>query len=217
MKMTRMTTSTLRPAPVSERRFVLEGVSWAYYEQTLAELGEQHVRITYDRGRMEFMSPSPRHERVKKIIGRLVELYALEADIPILPLGSVTCRREDLARGLEPDECYYVQNSLVDPDKMDLSVDPPPDLAIEVDITSGSIPRQPIYAALGVPEIWRFDGREIYPMLRQTSGTYRRSDSSLVFPQLPMAQLNHFLNLALTEDQHAAMKGFQDSARQQPR
>lgn len=211
------TTSTLRAAPQAERRFILEGVSWAYYEQTLAELGGQRVRVTYDRGKMEFMSPSMRHERVKTIIGRLIEIYALEMDIRILPVGSVTCRRKDLDRGLEPDECYYVLHSPANVDELDLATDPPPDLAIEVDITSWSIDRQPIYGALGVPEIWRFDGQAMSPLHRQSDGSYKIAKRSLVFPRLAIAELNGFLNLALTGDQHDAMKAFQNWVRQQPR
>lgn len=131
-------------------RFLLYGVSWDYYDRTLRELEGQHrrIRVTYDRGRLEFMTLTHLHEFIKKTIGRLIETYSLDRGIPATGLGSLACRREDLDRGLEPDECYYVGR-------------PPPDLAVEVDITVSSVPRQPIYAALGVPEVWRYDGRAV--------------------------------------------------------
>src|SRR4051794_16559865 len=94
-----------------ERRVTLNGVSWAFYQNMLAEIGDGHVRLTYDTGRLEIMSPSTLHERVKTVLGRLIEAYADEMGILIEGLGSTTFDREDLQKGLEPDECYYVQNA----------------------------------------------------------------------------------------------------------
>ena len=205
-------TVAIPSADAPRQHLLLRNVSWGYYEHTLRELEaeHQHLRITYDRGRMEIMSPSPRHERAKRLIGMLIESYALERGLWFLGLGSVTCRREDLDRGLEPDECYYVQHRPRDPDELDLAVDPPPDLAVEVDITSASIARQPIYAALGVPEIWRFDGLTITVLLRQADGRYVPAETSLALPQLPMAQLKHFFSMGLTGDQHTAVMAFRN-------
>lgn len=207
-----------RPPPPPDQRLLLEDVSWSFYEHMLEEIGNRALRVTYDRGRMEIVAPYWLHEGVKSLIARLIEVYSLEKDIPILPFGSATFRRRDLQRGLEPDECYYVSSRPRDPHgiHIDLTIDPPPDLAIEVDITHGSIPREPIYAALGVPELWRYDGARVIPLHRQPDGRYQSAAVSLAFPDLPMAEFNRFLTLALTADQHAAVKAFQDWARQGP-
>jgi Uma2 family endonuclease len=197
--------------------FVLEDVSWEYYDRTLRELEarHQHVRVTYDDGRMEFMTIGDEHERAKKTIARLIEAYALERDIPITGLGSVTCRRKKLRKGLEPDECYYVVTPAppIDRSQLDLNKYPPPDLAVEVDITSGSIPRQPIYAALGVREVWRFDGQQIIPMQLTPEGDYRPAEASSRLPELPMSELNRCLQIGLHQSQHEAVKALRDWVR----
>ncbi len=208
-------TALAQPISIANQRITFEEVSWDYYQQTLDQIGDGHLRVTYDNGRMELMSPSQRHEQIKTLIGRLIEIYALEADISILPLGSVTCRRKDLKKGLEPDECYYVTNRPRDLQRFNLRKDPPPDLAIEVDITHSSVPREPIYAALGVPEVWRFDGNQVTPLHRDADGEYRAAARSLAFPHLSMALFNEFFNQALVGDQHSAMKAFRDWARTQ--
>jgi Uma2 family endonuclease len=140
--------------------FLMEDVSWRYYEQTVAEFMDRHLRVTYDQGRMEIMTTGDTHELTKKVISRLLETYATEKDIPITGFGSVTCRKKNAKKGLDPDECYYVQTPPPAPTgkPLNLSKVPPPDFAIEIDVTNSSVPRQPIYAAFGVREIWRFDG-----------------------------------------------------------
>ena len=205
--------------PVPGGHIVLDGMSWDYYDHTLRQLAETHFRVTFHKGRMEIMSPSGRHQGVKSCARRLIELYTFERAIRVVPLGSVTCRRADLEAGVEPDECYYVHRVPADPYGMslDLTVEPPPDLALEVDITSGSVPREPIYAALGVPEIWRFDQRRAIPRHRQPDGTYRDEERSLAFPELSMPEFNRFLGMMLDKpvEQHATLKAFQQWARAQ--
>lgn len=196
---------------------ILYNVSWSYYQRTLEELERSggRVRVTFDRGTMEMMALSRTHEYVKRVIGRFVEAYALEADVPVTALGSVTCRREDLLRGIEPDECYYVTTAppAVEDKPLDLDVDASPDLAVEVDITRSSIAKQPIYGAIGVPEVWRFDGERVTPLHRRADGSYANADASLAFPRLSMERFNHFLSRAITGDQHAAVKAFRDWVR----
>lgn len=202
-------------SPQTERRVVIDGVSWRLYQQMLAEIGEGHTRLTYDQGRLEIMSPTPRHELIKTILGRLVETYADEIDIPIEGFGSTTFDREDLQKGLEPDECYYVQNSSAvrGRQEFDFSVDPPPDLAIEIDISPPDVARQPIYAALGVPEIWKYDGSEVQFLHRTKEGRYAAVDSSLTFPGLSASELNRFLQIALAEGQTAAVRALREWSR----
>lgn len=179
--------ATVQALPTAEKRFLLEGVSWRFYEQFLEEVGGRPIRLTYDRGNLEVMSPLRLHELVGRFLGRLVETISLDLGIPIASCGSTTFRREDLARGLEPDECYYVGNEprVRDGHELDLAHDPPPDLAIEVDITSSSLDRQGIYAALGVPELWRYDGEQFHLLHLQPDGSYAGREQSRSFPFLP--------------------------------
>jgi Uma2 family endonuclease len=208
---------TALPAP-NNPAYVLEDVSWDFYERAVEEMENsgRHVRITYEDGRMEFMSPSDLHEELEGLIGRLIELYAIERDIPITGLGSVTCKRRDLRKGLEPDECYYVTTPRPPRGDFDLKRYPPPDLAVEVEISRGVIPKQPIYAALGVPEIWRFDGQRIIVLRRQADGQYQTFTDSGVFPNLPIAEFNRFLALALSDENHPTARAFRDWLRKNP-
>jgi Uma2 family endonuclease len=205
----------------AERRVTLDGVSWQFYQNMLDEVGESHVRLTFDRGRLEIMSPLPIHEQVKKVLARLIEAYADEMHLTIEGLGSTTFDREDLQKGLEPDECYYVANAsaVIGKEEFDWTIDPPPDLAIEVDISRPDVARQPIYAALGVAEIWRYDGREVVSLHRvggdRASGEarYVAGGKSLAFPELAMGELNRLLQVGLAEGQTAAVRGLREWCR----
>jgi Uma2 family endonuclease len=213
-----MTTMVEESAAVGS--FLLEGVSWKYYDQTLRELERagRRLRVTYDDGRMEFMTLGDLHERAKSTIRRLIELYALERDIDILAMGSITCRRKSLKKGLEPDEAYYVNapHPPVSEGELDLNQYQPPDLAVEVDISRSSIKRQPIYAALGVAEVWRYDGRALRVLRRDKKGKYVVSERSLAFRDLPMDVLNRHLKMSLGEGQAEAIKAFRDWVRANP-
>jgi Uma2 family endonuclease len=178
--------TTVAP-PIVERRILLRDVSWETYETLLRELEGQQLRLTYDRGLLEIMSPSPKHGKIGKLIARVVETFTLEKDIPIVGLGNTTWKSEVMRKGLEADECYYVQNAqwAAGRDEIDLNVDPPPDLAIEVDITSSSLDKQSIYAELGVPELWRHDDERLtILLLDKPTKRYRESSSSLCLPEL---------------------------------
>jgi len=137
------------------RHVVLRDVSWELYELLLKEVGDQHVLITYDNGSMELLSPLREHEFWKTFIGRLIEVLTEELNIPIAGLGSTTYRRRDLAKGLEPDECYHVQHEaqVRGKKRLDLRHDPPPDLVVEIDIIRRDIAHEPIYTRLH-----RFEG-----------------------------------------------------------
>lgn len=144
---------------VQEHRVVLHGISWKTYECLLWDHADRSApRFTYDRGELEIVTLLPRHERYKRAIESLVLAVAEELDIDLYSLGSTTFRREDLERGLEPDSCFYLEHHAdVDlKDRIDPGVDPPPDLVIE--ITSPAVPKVPIYAQMGVPEVWLYDG-----------------------------------------------------------
>jgi Uma2 family endonuclease len=202
------------------KTFLLEDVSWDYYTRTLQELDRQkrHVRVTFDQGRMEFMTFTVLHEFLRRTLGRLVETYSIERGVRATSLGSLTYRRQDLQRGLEPDECYYVTTEPppAEPTEIDLTLYGVPDLAIEVDITHSSIPRQSIYAALGVPEIWRHTGHALALLRRQPSGTYAGIDRSDAFPELTAERLAHYVQLAMPNRQYDAVVAFRDWLRANP-
>jgi Uma2 family endonuclease len=186
-----MATATLPAAKhqIGERRFVLDGVDWEGYE-TLLRLFPR-TRMTYDRGVVELMSPMYVHELYRKRLASLIETLADELEIPYIAAGSTTFRRQLLDRGLEPDESYYLTSIGRLNNRMDinLDVDPPPDLAVEVDITSSSLDRMGIYAALGVPEVWRFDGEIFTVQLLRADRFYALSQSSRAFGFLPIGDI----------------------------
>jgi Uma2 family endonuclease len=196
---------------------ILDGVSWDYYSQTLKELGlSRSVRITFDEGRMEIVTTSNLHERIRGFIARFIATYALEADIPLVSDGSLTLRRATIQKGLEPDDCYYV-NTPVPPasaEEFDLNLHPPPDLAIEVEVSIGVTPKRPIYAALGVAEIWRWDGRRIISLHLRPDGGYEEQQRSLAFPKLPLEVLSGFVRQAIDASPHEAVRAFRDWVRE---
>jgi len=175
----------------------LEGVSWELYEHLLKVVGTRPLHLTYDNGELEIMSPLPEHENAGRMIGRLIEEITQQLDVPAIGLKSTTFRRKLKKRGLEPDECFYIksQPKLVGRKRIALPKDPPPDLAVEVDVTHRSIDRLPIYAALGVPEIWRFHSGKLECLLLEKN-TYRAVEYGLAFPQLRVGDLARFVRLA---------------------
>lgn len=182
----------------AERRFLLTDVGWDGYEAILKIVGDRPIRITYDRGDLEFFMPGRPHERYKHLLGRMIVDVTVELEIPCIGAASTTWRRQDLDRGLEPDECFYLASMerIIDKEELDLTIDPPPDLAIEIDISRSSLDRMGIYAALGVPEIWRFDGKTLRVGRLGEEGTYLPCPSSPALPFLPMDEVVRFLRLA---------------------
>jgi Uma2 family endonuclease len=155
----------------------------------------RHLRITFDEGEMEIMSPSRKHEYTKSLIGRMIEAYTEELNIPISSSGSTTFQDELKEKGLEPDECYYVQNEAAVRNRMalQLGLDPSPDLAIDIDITTSVVKRLPVYAAFGFPEVWRYHSDTIEVHLLGSDRQYRISATSRCLPELPIEKLSEFL------------------------
>src|SRR5918995_2406382 len=184
----------------AEQRVVLHNISWNTYERLLADHENNSApRLTYDRGELEIMSPSPEHEKFNRRIAQLVLVVAEELDIEAEDLGSTTFRREDLERGFEPDSCFYIQNEeqVRGKDRIDLAVDPPPDLVIEIDIISPSFSKLPIYAQIGVPEVWRYDGERMTILILEGSG-YAESTESIVLPPVTNGVLTDFVEKSKT-------------------
>jgi Uma2 family endonuclease len=208
--------STVR-AP-SEQRFVLSAISWHTYSRLLRAFADRPaVRLTYDRGVLELMTLSPEHEHLVSLIRRLVEAFTEELNLPLKSGRSTTLRRRRRRRGLEPDECYWLQNeSLVrNRDDLDLRRDPPPDLALEIDITHSSIDRMPLYAALGVPELWRFDGQALHFFALDPQGRYANISQSSALLGLGSTDVMRFLALRGQVDENAILRQFRAWARQQ--
>ena len=204
--------------PAGEHRTLLQGVSWSTYEALLADLGDHRGRIAYDNGMLEIMTPSQTHEGLKKIIGRLIETYSLELGIEILSTSSLTLKRSKLLKGAEADESYYVQNeALVRHRKIDLAVDPPPDLAIEVEISRSALDHLGIYAGLGVPELWRHDGKSLRVYLLSAEGEYRPSEKSRAFPALPLEDFRRFLAKRTGLSETQLLTAFRDWVRRHRR
>ena len=183
---------------LAEQKVLLSNVSWETYERLLEDHRDSSApRFTFDRGALEIMSPSPEHEKFNRRIAQLVLAFAEEMGLESEDLGSTTFRREDLERGFEPDSCFYIQNEarIRGKDRIDLAVDPPPDLVIEVDITSPSINKLPIYAQLGVPEVWRYDGEKL-EILKLRDDGYVEVSESAALPSLKGSVLAGLIELS---------------------
>jgi Uma2 family endonuclease len=197
------TTSQLpRPHQPPEGHLFLQDVDWDDYEAMLQIVGERRIRVTFDEGVLEVTVPSQKHEQAAQLFGLFIPRLAEELDIPYEPLGMTTWKKASAAKGLEPDQCYYIQNQAIVRTKevLDLDPDPPPDLAIEVDITSSSMNRMGIYAELGVPEVWRYDGESLTMYRLQPDGQYQSCPESQSFPGLQPSDVLRFLGLGRAMD-----------------
>ena len=206
-----MSTITPTKAPVALQEHVyLPGISFATYESLVTEVGDsRNLRFTYDHGRMEIMSPSQDHERAKKLFGRMIEIVTEELNIPVMSFGSTTFKDELRECGLEPDESYYIQHeAIVRRRKIKLGEDPPPDLVVEVDVTTSVIDRFPVYAALGFPEIWQYVDGEIVIHLLQTSGQYTVGQQSLALPMVAVNKLVEQLERCHETDETTWIRAF---------
>lgn len=173
---------TVRPG----QRLLIHDLDWSEFEAILDELGEKRAsRIAYSDGFLEIRMPLPKHERQKSILGDIVKILLDELEIDCECFGSTTFKRQDMNYGIEPDECFYLQNhqAVIGKDRLDLSIDPPPDLAIEVDVTSKT--QIDAYIRLGVPELWVYEDTELRIYILQ-SGQYQSSMTSPTFPNLPI-------------------------------
>jgi len=190
-------------------RVLLHDVSWQEFELILEDLGERRAtRLAYHQGTLEIVAPLPKHEQTKVVVSNLLVVLLDELDMDWEPLGSTTFRRKEIAAGIEPDDCFYIKNHalMIGKERIDLNVDPPPDLAIEIDVTSKT--QLSAYEALGVPEIWRYENHKLQISLLQ-NGEYVESQTSLTFPDFPVAEgISQFLDFSRTAGTRPALKAF---------
>ncbi|ACK72811.1 protein of unknown function DUF820 [Gloeothece citriformis PCC 7424] len=171
------------------QNITLSPVSWSRFEQVLAELPQRRLsRLAYANKILEIMTPLPEHERAKIVLADLVKTLLRLQKRPWEALGSTTFKRQEMAVGVEPDECFYIQNyqAVIGKDTLDLNSDPPPDLAIEIDVTS--ITKQAAYLTLKVPELWIYTQGKLTIYIFQED-QYQLSNNSLIFAGIPIIEL----------------------------
>jgi Uma2 family endonuclease len=190
------------------QRLVLYDVSWRTYGRLLRAFDERRLRLTYDRGTLEIMTLSHEHEGYSYILGRFIDALTEELGLPIKGGRSTTFRRRKRQRGLEPDNCFWIASEprVRGKNKIDLRVDPPPDLAIEIDITSSSLNRMGIYADLGVPEVWRFADQTLAFHVLGGDRRYALAPRSATFPFVTPGDVLRFLALRSTLDENAVVR-----------
>jgi Uma2 family endonuclease len=200
------TAATPASAPsVAERRVVFHNLSWQSYLQILQALGDQRsARLTFDRGTLEITMPLEEHEFFRVMIGLFIRILVEESGLKLKSMGSTTLNYPNLERGAEPDDAYYIQSQAsVASRKVDLTQDPPPDLIVEVDITHTDINKLNLYASMGVPEFWRYNGQvlHIYQLQNQA---YVELETSPNFSAIPKSRLYEFLRQCQDDEVQAS-------------
>lgn len=209
-----MATGTITIARFVDRfegRLVLTDEPWQTYERLVRHFNERRrrLRITYNQGILEIMTLGPQHEGLRSLIAYLLLTLTQELDLPLAAYGTLTFKRRRKQRGLQPDECYWIQNEdkVRDLKEFNFRRDPPPDLVIEIDTTSSSARRMEIYADMGVPEVWRHDGETLRFHLLGRGG-YKTSKKSRTFPGLRSTDLAPFLGLRGKTDVNTIIRRF---------
>ena len=211
-----LTTTSTPPQQSSEEKLItLTGIKWLTFKAIMSDVGDgRSWRIAYAEGVLEIRMPLTEHEEPKGMIESFVEAFADALDIEVRKLGALTLEREDLARAIEPDSCFYIQNeSVVRGKSINLLADPPPDLVVESDYTSSSLNKFSIYASLGVPEIWRYRNQCLV-VYQLVEGNYEERENSLAFPFLPIAEIPGLIEQSKTIGQRAAVRLFRDRVRE---
>jgi Uma2 family endonuclease len=206
---------TERAPVVGEDRILLSDISWEFYVRFCEEIGERPIRLSYSEGMLEIMVTHSPHEFYKTMLAKLIEMIILEHNIPVRSGGSMTFQREDLEKGFEPDECWWIEHeaSVRRKKKFDFQRDPPPDLAIEIEISRSLVNRAGIFAAMGVKELWRHNGKRLRFCVLQGDGTYQDQKTSLVFPFLRPTDLEPYLGITDNIDETTRVRRFRDRLR----
>lgn len=204
---------------LAEQRVILRNITWQTFTAMLNEMEQDRAtRIAYIDGILEIMTPLGEHENTNRFIDRLISALAEEINLNIKSFGSLTLKRENIKRGAEPDSCYYIANEprVRNQRNIDLNIDPPPDLVVEIDITSSSIDKRPIYAAVGVPELWCYDGRSLQIfVLSELNSTYTQTQQSPTFPLLDPDLVPQLIAQSLIDGETNTLRSFRAWVRQQ--
>lgn len=171
----------------SEQRVLLRSITWETYQTLVENPDRAGYLMTYDQGNLEIMSPSWNHELDKSLIGRMIEMFSLHENIDLATSASTTFKRSDLKSGFEADESYYIRNESVVRGKqeIDLLVDPPPDLVVEIEHSRSAINKLALLAQIGVPEVWRYDGQNLW-IGQLGTNAYTQSGASEQLPGFPV-------------------------------
>lgn len=207
--------------PPVAQSLTLAPVSWLTYQALLHDMGNHRAaRLSYSQGHLHIKMPSKLHELINRLLARLVITLTEELDLEIVNLGSTTLQREDLAQGVEPDTCFYIQNApQVQGINPEIPPDLPPDLVIEVDITSPSTQRRGVYQQLGVPELWCYtqsQGLRIYLLQPTPTPTYRSASHSRTFPLLSAEKINALIHDRQTQTENTVIRAFRQWLQSQP-
>lgn len=201
--------------PIEENIVKLNPLSWLTFNHLLDELGnKRNQRLTYYNNILEIMSPLGLHESNNRFIDDLIRTIADELGLNLKKFGSLTLKSAQFQQAVEPDSCYYLDNEpkVRNKQNIDLTIDPPPDLVLEIDITSGSLHKLPIYANLGVPEIWRYDGEKLTVfILEKDINNYQEVDRSPTFPFLSLKVIPELIQQSLIDGETAVLRTFRKS------
>lgn len=211
-----LTTTSTPPQQSSEEKLItLTGIKWLTFKAIMSDVGDGRAwRVAYAEGILEIRMPLTEHEEPKAMIESFVEAFADAIELEVRKLGALTLEREDLARAIEPDICFYIQNeSVVRGKSINLLADTPPDLVVESDYTSSSLNKFSIYASLGVPEIWRYRNQCLV-VYQLVEGNYEERENSLAFPFLPIAEIPGLIEQSKAIGQRAAVRLFRDRVRE---
>jgi Uma2 family endonuclease len=217
-----MVSTQAQPLPppnlTAERRVLLRNVSWETYEALLRDMCDRSgTRLTYHQGLLEITMLSEEHETASRLIELFISILPEELGLNIRTLGSTTLKRPELSAGAEPDDCYYIANEpLVRGRPIDLERDPPPDLVVEVDISNTDINRNVLYAQIGVPEFWRYNG-QVLTIYQLRQGQYQEVSFSPTFPWLAKTALYQFLQNCREQGETQTKKAFRTWIAEQTR
>ncbi len=212
-----MATAGLPQLARDEQRFVLHAVDWPTYRAIADAVAERHLRLAYDGENLEFMTVSLLHDLLSRLLGRFLVVLTEELNLLLRSAGSTTLDREDVARGIEPDECFYLDNEprIRGRTEIDLTTDPPPDLGVEIDVSRSSLNRLAIYSELRIPEVWRYDGERLRIYGRREAGGYDDAERSRYFPKLNPADVAAFLARCNELDENSLVREFRNWVRDQ--
>lgn len=202
--------------PYSEQRTLLSNITWQTFKTMLAEMGCQRgTRLAYDSGTVEIMTPLMPHENSNRLIEVFVGVLCEELGLEIKRTGSLTLTRDDLERGGEPDSSYYIQNEALvrGKENIDLAVDPPPDLVLEIEYSRAKIDKLQLYAAMGIPEFWRYNGN-VLRIYQLKLGQYVE-EQSLTFAPLLVNEIPRFLKESQKVGEITCTRNFRSWVKQQ--